>query len=208
MNSTLMSCRLATCVLVIGLSSCASAPESTPPPAEEPRVETPEVEMPEVMASEATTPAVAKAEVKTLEFKIEIAAPVERVWDTMLSPEGYQQWTKPFMSGSYFEGSWSEGERMHFLAPGGSGMVAVIAANRPYELVSIKHIGFVMNGVEDTTSDGVRSWAPAYENYRFAAVPGGTEVTIEQEVFASSEAYMNDVWPKALAALESICESN
>jgi len=204
MKLTLTSCRLATYVLVLGLSSCASAPKSTPPPAaEEPLVETPEV-----MTSEAATPAIAKAELKTLEFKTEIAAPVEKVWDTMLSPEGYQQWTKPFMSGSYFEGSWSEGERMHFLAPGGSGMLAVIAANRPHELVSIKHIGLVMNGVEDTKSDGVRSWAPAYENYRFAAVPGGTEVTIEHEVFASSEVYMRDVWSKALAALKSLCEAN
>ena len=196
MNST--SCRFAACVLVIGLSSCGSTPKSPPAAAEEPQVE----------AAAATTPAPARADVKTLEFKIEIAAPVHKVWDTMLSQAGYRKWTAPFMEGGYFEGSWAEGERMHFLAPGGSGMVAVIATNRPQERLSIKHIGFVMNGVEDTTSDAVRSWAPAYENYRFAAIPGGTEVTVEQDALAGMDAYMNDVWPKALAALKSLCETH
>ena len=149
-----------------------------------------------------------KAEIKTLEFKTRIDAPVEEVWDTMLGPEGYKQWTASFTAGSYFEGSWSEGERMLFLAPGGNGMVAEIAANRPHELISIKHIGQIMDGVEDTTSDSVRSWAPAYENYRFASVPGGTEVTVEQDVLAGYEDFMNDTWPKALAALRALCEAD
>ena len=95
---------------------------------------------------------------------------------------------------------------MRFLAPGGDGMLAVIAANKRHEFISIKHIGFVMNGVEDTTSSDVRAWAPAYENYRFKTIPNATEVTIEQEVLLGGEAFMNEVWPKALAALKSICE--
>ena len=204
LKPSLTPCNLAAGVLVIGLSCCASAPEPTKPVAEQ----APEIEPPEITASQVTPPEAARAGITTLEFKVEIAAPLEEVWDTMLSPEGYQQWTKPFMAGSYFEGSWTEGERMHFLAPGGSGMVAVIAVNRPHELVSIEHIGFVAQGVEDTSSEAVLSWAPAYENYRFAAVPGGTEVTIEHEVLVGFEGYMNQVWPKALAALESLCEAN
>ena len=145
---------------------------------------------------------------KTLNFKIEIKAPVEKVWDTMLDSESYKMWTSPFMEGSYFEGSWSEGERIHFLAPSGEGMCAVIAENRKHELVSIQHIGFVKDGVEDTTSDMVRSWAPAYEKYRFAAVPGGTEVTVEQDVNPDCEQMMVDTWPKALAVLKSLCEAS
>lgn len=177
----LTPCLLATCVAL--LASCASAPGTT-------------------------DPAPAGAEVTTLTFEIEIAAPVEKVWDTMLSPTSYTQWTAPFMAGSYYEGSWAEGERIHFLAPGGSGMVAVIAANRPHELLSIEHIGYVVNGVEDTTSAGVRSWAPAYETYRFASVPNGTKVTVEQDVLVGFEGPMNDAWPKALAAVVSLCEAD
>lgn len=182
MKHTLMFLRFAACALAAGLSSCASAPVPAPPPA------------------------VGAGEVETLVFEAEIAAPVEKVWDVMFSPDGYTQWTAPFFEGSYFEGSWAQGERIHFLAPGGSGMVAEIAVNRPHELVSIEHIGFVVDGVEDTTSDAVRSWAPAYETYRFASVPGGTVVTVEQDVLAGSEDSMRQAWPRALAALTSLCE--
>ncbi len=143
-----------------------------------------------------------------MEFKVRIDAPVEKVWDTMLNPESYTKWTAPFAEGSYFEGSWSEGERINFLAPGGSGMAAVIAVNQPHEFISIKHIGHIMDGVEDTTSDSVRSWAPAYENYRFASVPDGTEVLIEQEVIAGFETTMNDMWTKSLAILKALSETD
>ena len=174
----------AACCLVLGLSACASEPSSSPAQV---------VEQPEV---------------KTLQFKTEIAAPVQEVWDTMLGQDGYQEWTKPFGAGSYYEGSWSEGERIRFLAPGGDGMVAVIATNRLHEEISIKHLGFVMGGVEDTTSDEVRKWFPAYETYKFATVPGGTEVTIEQDVAPGYEQLMSAIWPEALAALKELCEAN
>ncbi|MEM9490633.1 MAG: SRPBCC family protein, partial [Myxococcota bacterium] len=91
---------------------------------------------------------VARPAAKTFELAIDISAPLDKVWDFMFSPDGYRQWTSVFVAGSYFEGSWSAGERIHLLAPGGSGMVAEIAANRTHELISIKHIGFVHNGVE------------------------------------------------------------
>ena len=195
-----MSRPFATSVLVLGLCACTSAPESAP------AADALAADAPDVVESAA--PAAAKPEVETLVFEAEIAAPVEEIWHAMLGPESYPEWTKPFLEGCYFEGSWAQGERMHFLAPGGSGMVAVIAECRPYEVVSIRHIGYVMNGVEDTTSEDVRSWAPAHETYRFAEVAGGTKVTIEHEVLPSMEAYMRDVWPRALAALESLCEGD
>ena len=198
MKSPIWSCCLVPFVVVLGVSSCGSTAEAELQPARE--------ALAEPRATEAKSPDVAKADVKTLEFQVEIAAPVEKVWDVMFSPEGYTLWTAPFVAGSYFEGSWAEGERMHFLAPGGSGMVAEIAANRPREFVSIKHLGYVFNGVEDTTSDGVRSWAPAYENYRFESVPGGTLVKVEHDTLVSFEEYMQDTWPKALAALGALCE--
>jgi len=157
---------------------------------------------------EPTEAATSRAETKTLEFERVIAAPVEDVWGSMFSPEGYRQWTAPFMDGSYFEGSWAEGERMRFLAPGGSGMLAEIAENTRHEVLSIRHIGFVFEGVEDTTSEGVRSWAPAYETYRFSSVPGGTKVTVEQDVLAGFEGVMASTWPKALEALASLCEAD
>ncbi|SCZ80201.1 hypothetical protein [Acidaminobacter hydrogenoformans] len=34
---------------------------------------------------------------KTLEFKITLSTPVSLVWETMLSPTTYRQWTSAFM---------------------------------------------------------------------------------------------------------------
>ena len=143
---------------------------------------------------------------KTLTFKIAIRAPRARVWDIMLDPETYKAWTSAFCEGSYFVGSWDEGAKIQFLSPSGDGMTAVIAENRPHEFVSIRHLGMIENGVEDTTSDKVRAWTPAYENYRLADVPGGCRVTVTLDTAPEWEQYMQDTFPKALALLKGLCE--
>ena len=144
---------------------------------------------------------------KTLAFEITIHAPRARVWSTMLEPESYKAWTSAFCEGSYFEGSWDQGAKIRFLSPSGDGMVAEIAENRKHEFISIRHLGFLANGVEDTTSDAVRAWAPAYENYTFTAVPEGTQLVIDQDVPAEWEQHMLDAWPKALALLKQLSEA-
>lgn len=46
---------------------------------------------------------------KILHFSINIKAPQERVWHTMLDPESFRVWTSEFCEGSYFEGTWTKG---------------------------------------------------------------------------------------------------
>ncbi len=144
---------------------------------------------------------------KTLHFAAIINAKREAVWNTMLSPETYKIWTAEFTEGSYFEGSWAKGERIRFLAPDGSGMTSVIAENRPHEYISIKHLGYIKDGVEDTESEAVRSWAPSLENYSFSDAGSSTELKVDMEVTAEFEEYMVRIWPKALSKLKAICES-
>ena len=144
---------------------------------------------------------------KTLTFQVDIQAPRQRVWQTMLDAEGYRAWTAAFCEGSTFEGSWDAGAAIRFLAPSGDGMIAEIAEHRPAEWVSIRHLGMIEKGVADTTSDKVRAWAPAYENYHFQALPGnGCRVTVTLDTLPDYEAYMLDAYPKALALLKSGCE--
>ena len=143
---------------------------------------------------------------KTLKFEVTINAPRTRVWNTMLEPETYKAWTSAFCEGSYYTGSWDQGAQIRFLSPSGDGMTAVIAENRRYEFVSIQHRGVIENGAEDTTSEKVRAWAPAYENYRFSDVPGGCLVTVTLDTAPEYEQYMRDAFPKALALLKGLCE--
>ncbi len=147
---------------------------------------------------------------KTLEFTIDIAAPRETVWNAMLAPDTYRDWTSAFMEGCYYEGSWEQGARIRFLAPdgsGGSGMISEIAENRRFEFLSIRHLGFVKDGVEDTESPAVRSWAPSFENYTFEPLGSATRVRIDLDVTPDFEADMQAMWPKALARLKAICEA-
>jgi uncharacterized protein YndB with AHSA1/START domain len=143
---------------------------------------------------------------KTLHFPIWIEAPREKVWSTMLEPRTYEQWTAPFCEGSRFEGGWEQGDRIRFLAPSGEGMVSEIAQSRRGEFVSIRHLGEMQGGVEDTTSEKVRAWAPAYENYTFTASRGGTQLQVDVDVLPDYEQFMQDTFPKALARLKELCE--
>ncbi len=143
---------------------------------------------------------------KTLHFSTTIKAERPRVWDAMLGPETYKEWTAAFCAGSHYVGSWDQGAKIRFLASGGDGMTAEIAENRLHEFISIRHLGEVAGGVDDTTSDRVRAWAPAYENYTFVDTPAGTEVRVSVEVTPEYEAVMNDMFPRALAKLKAVCE--
>ena len=142
----------------------------------------------------------------TQHFDILIHAPRERVWHTMLQPTTYREWTAAFCEGSYYEGGWGPGERIRFLSPSGDGMVATIARNEPHAFVSIEHRGMITNGVEDTTSEAVRAWAPCYENYTFTDEAGGTRVKVEMDSFEGYEEMMAKTWPRALEALKALCE--
>jgi uncharacterized protein YndB with AHSA1/START domain len=143
---------------------------------------------------------------KKLTYSTLIDAPRRIVWETMLDPEDYKVWTAVFFEGSYFSGSWEQGTKMQFLTPAGDGMTALIEEIRPYEYVSIKHIGEIKDFIEDTTNERVMSWAPAFENYSFADSGSGTELQVSMDTLLEYEEYMNETYPKALAVLKELCE--
>ena len=144
----------------------------------------------------------------TLHFDIHILAPREQVWRQMLYSPGYEDWTSAFCAGSSYKGSWDTGAQIRFLdPPGAGGMVSEIAEHRPAQYVSIRHLGFIRDGVEDTCSEAVRAWAPCYENYSFTDEAGGTRVRVALDLFGEYESYMKDTWPKALDRLKRLCES-
>ncbi len=147
-----------------------------------------------------------------LHFTITIDAPVETVWNTMLGDETYRQWTVPFNEGSYYQGDWSPGSKILFLGPnpdgsGEGGMVARIADNRQYEFISIEHLGMIANGVEDTTSDEVKKWTPAFENYTFVNNGDTTEVRIDMDSNEEYSVMFSEMWPRALQKLKDLAES-
>ncbi len=144
----------------------------------------------------------------TLTFTISIQAPRQLVWEQMIDPEGYKIWTAAFCEGSYFEGSWKQGEKIQFMSPGGDGMAAEIAENRLHEYISIRHLGEVRGGVIDTTSPAITAWVPAYENYTFVDAKSGTDLIITVDTLSEYEKFMSEAFPKALSLLKTLCENN
>jgi hypothetical protein len=144
---------------------------------------------------------------KRLQFSIDIAAPTATVFCLMLDSDAYRDWSSAFAQGSYYEGSWQQGQQIRFMSPSGDGMVSVIAEHRKDQFISIRHLGLIAQGVEDTDSPAARAWAPAYENYSFIPTATGTRVVIDQDVTAEFEQYIVDAWPKALARLKALCEA-
>jgi len=143
---------------------------------------------------------------KKLQFSIDIRASRQTVWETMLAHDSYRVWTAEFSEGSYYEGAMETGARVRFLVPSGHGMVSEVAECRPPEVLSLKHLGYVKDGVEDTESEMVRSWAPAFENYTLSYAGLSTHLQIDIDVTPEFEEYMTKAWPKALARLKQMCE--
>lgn len=146
-----------------------------------------------------------------LTASILIAAPKEKVWEVMLSPESYKEWTKHFNPTSRFVGDWSEGSKMLFVGideetGNEMGMVSRIAKNIPNQYVSIEHLGLYANGVEDTSSEMAQAWSPAFENYTLAEKDGGTEFVLDQDIEEEYLEMFQAMWAEALNELKALCE--
>lgn len=145
---------------------------------------------------------------KKIHSEITINAPAQKVWDTMLAGETYRKWTSAFAEGSHYKGSWKQGEKMLFLDPEGTGMVSVVAELRPHEFISLKHIGIIQDGIEDTESEEAKKWAPAFENYTFEEVNGKTKLSIDMDILDEFEEMFTEMWDNALIKLKALAEEN
>jgi uncharacterized protein YndB with AHSA1/START domain len=147
-----------------------------------------------------------------LHYSIVIDAPKEKVWHAMLDDKQYREWTTAFNPGSYYKGDWSKGSKMLFLGPDPEtgqegGMVSRIAENRPYEYISIEHIGIIQNGIEDTTSETARKMTPAFENYTLKEKNGATQVLVDMDAEDEYVEMFNKMWPEGLKRVKAIAKA-
>ena len=145
-----------------------------------------------------------------LNFSIVIDAPISKVWETMLGDKTYRIWTEEFAPGSHYVGNWNKASKILFLGPAKDGklggMVSRIKENKLHEFISIEHLGEIYDGIEDTTSDSVKNWAGALENYTFIDKDGKTELVVDMDINEEFKEMFEGMWPKALQKLKSLCE--
>jgi hypothetical protein len=130
--------------------------------------------------------------------------------NTMLDDKTYRIWTEAFAPGSHYVGNWEKGSKILFLATAKSGQmggkVSRIKENSKYEFLSIEHCGIVQEGKEDTSSDEVKVWAGALENYTFKKSKGETELFVEMDSAEEFEDMFKNIWPIALQKLKELAE--
>lgn len=149
---------------------------------------------------------------KKLQFKIDIDAKVEKVYETMLGENTFKQWTSEFNPTSDYEGSWEKGAKILFIGVNEEGkregMIGRIEENISYEFVSIRYEGIVDGDKEITEGDKVEGWINSHENYAFTSNGTQTTVTVEVDVMDKWMDYFHETYPKALKKLKQLCESS
>lgn len=150
---------------------------------------------------------------KKLQFKINIQANAEKVYQLMLGLQDratYEYWTSAFNPTSTYEGSWDKGSKIHFVGVDENGkkggMVSEIVEHRPAEFVSIRHYGFLDGDTEITTGELVEKWAGGHENYMYQENNGITTVIVEMDAIEEYMSYFQNTYPAALQKLKEIAE--
>jgi len=143
-----------------------------------------------------------------LNFSTSIKASKEKVWQTLWDDANYRKWTSAFTEGSFAEtDNWKEGTDVKFLDPKGSGMISRVAVHRPNEYMSFEHLGEIKDGVEDRTSEKVKEWAGAKENYTIKEANGVTTLAVDMDITDEYKDMFTEMWPKALEKVKALAEN-
>jgi hypothetical protein len=86
-------------------------------------------------------------------------------------------------------------------------MISKVVANRPNEYMSFEHLGEIKEGVKDTSSDKVREWAGAKENYTLKEANGVTTLAIDMDITDEYKDMFTAMWPKALEKVKALAEN-
>lgn len=151
---------------------------------------------------------------KTFQFKIEIKAPPEKVYTTMLGlndKTSYEAWTSVFNPTSTYKGNWDKDSKIRFIGTdekgNKGGMLSEIAENIPNKFVSIRHYGIIKNEKEITSGEEVDGWSGTLENYSFEKLDKNTLITVSIDIAESHSDYFEQTYPKALQKLKNIIEN-
>ena len=139
-------------------------------------------------------------------FAIDINAPADAVWKVLWGETSYNEWTAPFAEGSTVETNWEKGEKVLFLDGKGNGMISTIVEKEPNKFMSFKHLGMIKDGVEDFSSEQVKKWAGATENYTLQSADGKTNLIIDIDIAEPDKDYFSKTWPVALGKVKELAE--
>lgn len=152
---------------------------------------------------------------KKIQFKKEIHATSQKVYETMLGLKDkstYERWTSAFNPTSTYEGSWQKGSKIYFIGVDEDGkkggMVSHIEEHEPAKHVSIRHDGVLDGDTEVTTGEEVEKWAGGHESYSFEENNGITTVTVDLDSVDEYVDFFKSTYPAGLDNLKEIAEQS
>ena len=72
--------------------------------------------------------------------------------------------------------------------------------------MSFKHLGEVKDGLEDRSSDKIKEWAGAMENYTLKEKDGVTELAVNMDTADKFKDMFMKMWPNALDNVKTLSE--
>lgn len=143
---------------------------------------------------------------KTLSFTYIINTSSSMVWSVLWNDTTYRQWTAAFSVGSFVETNWNEGSEARFLSPSGDGIYSTITKNVKNEALCIKHIGNVVNGINQAVDVNSQSWSGSEEKYFLSESNNKTTLTVEIDTIDEYVDYFESTFPKALNIVKALSE--
>jgi reverse gyrase len=143
---------------------------------------------------------------KTLEFKIFINAPREKVWQILWENESYREWASVFCDGTYAVSDWKEGDVVHFLSPGGMGINSIILKRVDDEYMAFKHLSEIKEYKVLSTDESQEGWSGAMETYRLISTENGTLLEATMDMVEKYTDYFEETYPKAFEKIKELSE--
>jgi len=144
--------------------------------------------------------------INRLEFSIDIKAKSTEIWKALWDDSYYRDWASVFFEGSYvITDNWKEGSKVLFLSPDQSGIYSIIETHIPNKIMMFKHIGNVINGMEQPVDDETKKWSGTKEIYTLIEGIDCNTLTVEIDVLDKHLDFMNTTFPKALEKIKNNC---
>ncbi len=139
-----------------------------------------------------------------MQFRIEIRASKEVVWNTLWQDETFRQWAGIIDPGTYMLGDLKEGNEVQFISSeNGYGVTSLVEKLTPGEFLLLRHSADTQ---EDGKRDRTQEWTGAEESYRLADKDGTTTLTVAFDVPLEQEEYFTVNYPKALERVKVLAE--
>ena len=139
---------------------------------------------------------------KLLEFKTQINATPEKVWEVLFTQDAYKKWASAMNEGTYYEGNWEEGTTMRFLDADNNGMYNIVEKNIPNRELKMTHLGWIYDGVL-TPQD----WEDSTVSYILEPNENGTLLTGKVNSLDEFVDFFNSKYPQNFEKVKKLSES-